>query len=56
MTNPYETDLGKNAANYTPLSPLSFIRRTASAYPNRAAVVHGNIKRNWAETYARTRR
>ena len=38
MTNPYETDLDKNAANFTPLSPLSFIRRTASTYQNRAAV------------------
>ncbi|MFT5181577.1 MAG: fatty-acyl-CoA synthase [Alphaproteobacteria bacterium] len=56
MTNPYETDdLGKNAANFTTLSPLSFIKRTASAYPNRAAVVHGSIRRNWAETYARTK-
>ena len=55
MTNPYETNLDKNPANYTPLSPLSFIRRAASVYPDRAAVVHGNIRRNWAETYARTR-
>lgn len=55
MTNPYETDLDKNTANFTPLSPLSFIRRTASAYPNRAAVIHGKIRRNWSETYARTR-
>ena len=55
MTNPYETNLAKNTANYTQLSPLSFIRRTASVYPDRAAVVHGKIKRTWAETYDRTR-
>ena len=55
MTNPYETNLAKNTANYTQLSPLSFIRRTASVYPDRTAVVHGNIKRSWAETYDRTR-
>ncbi|MDH3737595.1 MAG: acyl-CoA synthetase [Alphaproteobacteria bacterium] len=55
MANPYETDLDKNDANFTPLSPLSFIRRTASTYPNRTAVIHGNIRRNWAETYARAR-
>ncbi len=54
MTNPYETNLDKNAANYTPLSPLSFIRRAASVYPDHAAVVHGKIRRSWAETYART--
>ena len=55
MTNPYETDLGKNAANFTPLSPLSFIRRTAETFPTRTAVIHGKIRRNWADTYARTR-
>ncbi len=55
MTNPYETNLNKNAANYTQLSPLSFIRRTASVYPDRTAIVHGKIRRTWAETYARTR-
>ena len=55
MTNPYETNLDKNEANYTALSPLSFIRRTASTFPNRPAVIHGKIRRNWSETYARTR-
>ncbi len=49
----YERGLGQNAANYEPLSPLSFIKRTASVYPNRLAVVHGDIRRSWAETYIR---
>ena len=40
MTNPYETNLDRNLANYTQLSPLSFIRRTASVYPDRTAIVH----------------
>ena len=39
--NPYTIGLDKNAANYTPLSPLSFIERTASVYPQRASVIHG---------------
>ncbi len=56
MSNPYETDLDCNRANYTPLSPLTFIERAASVYPDRPAVVHGAIRRNWAETYARCRR
>ena len=51
--NPYETDLDRNAANHVPLSPLSFIRRTAAVYPYRTAVIHGDLKRNWGETYQR---
>ena len=56
MSNPFETDLDKNAANYTPLSPLSFLKRTAAVYPQRTAIVHGDIKRSYAEFYARSRR
>ncbi|HYH40181.1 MAG TPA: acyl-CoA synthetase [Azospirillum sp.] len=51
--NPYETDLDQNAANATPLTPLSFLRRTAAVFPNRTAVVHGPVRRTWAETYER---
>ncbi len=54
--NPYDVDLGPNDANYVPLSPLSFIRRTASVYPDRTAVIHGNLRRTWAQTYERCRR
>ena len=53
MNNPYRMGLEKNAANYTPLSPLSFIRWAASVYPNRVAIIHGNVQRTWKETYAR---
>ena len=39
--NAYQQGLDKNAANYVPpLSPLSFIRRTAMVYPTRTSVVH----------------
>jgi len=51
--NPYEIDLDQNAANTTPLTPLSFLRRTASVYPNRLAIVHGDLRRTWKETYER---
>ena len=51
--NPYEVDLDKNAANYVPLSPLSFIQRTAAVYPQRTAVIHGAVRRTWRETYER---
>ncbi|MCI4660862.1 MAG: acyl-CoA synthetase [Neomegalonema sp.] len=49
MPTDYETGLGRNAANYVPLSPLSFLRRTASVYPERPAIIHGPIRRNYAE-------
>ncbi|SEO42203.1 AMP-binding protein, partial [Aquisalimonas asiatica] len=52
----FEQHLGQTPANYTPLSPLTFIERTASVYPERTAVIHGSIRRSWAETYARCRR
>jgi fatty-acyl-CoA synthase len=51
--NPFEVDLDKNAANYAALSPLSFIRRTAAVYPDRIAVVHGELTRTWRQTYER---
>ena len=41
--NPYQLDLDKNAANYVPLTPLTFIRRTADVYPERTAVIHGGL-------------
>ncbi len=54
--NPYEQGLGKNAANYVPLSPLSFIERTAQVYPDRISVIHGARRFTWSETYTRCRR
>ena len=55
-TNPFEHDLDRNPANYTPLTPLSLIARTAYTYPRHLAVVHGERRYTWAETYARSRR
>ena len=52
----YEQGLAPTAVNHIALSPLSFIERTASVYPHYPAVVHGSIRRNWSETYARCRR
>jgi fatty-acyl-CoA synthase len=55
-SSPYEQDLYRNPANYTPLTPLSFIERAASVYPKRTAVIHGARRFTWKETYARCRR
>ncbi|MDF2094577.1 acyl-CoA synthetase [Aquibaculum arenosum] len=54
--NPFEQDLDRNSANYVPLSPLSFLPRTAAIYPQRTAVVHGRTSFTWAEAYERCRR
>ncbi len=56
MASPYSTDLDKNAANFTSLSPLTFIERAASVYPERTAVIYGDLRRSWSDTYARCRR
>ena len=52
----WQVGLERNAANYVPLTPLSFLARTAAVYPKRPAVVHGAVRRTWAETYVRCRR
>jgi fatty-acyl-CoA synthase len=54
--NPFERDLDRNAANCAPLTPLSFIARTAYIWPERVAVIHGPRRYTWGETYARSRR
>ena len=56
MTHIYDQHLERNSANHAPLSPLGFIARTAEVYPDQLAVVHGTLRRNWGETYARCRR
>ncbi len=52
----YSTDLDKNAANYTSLSPITFIERAASVYPDHPALIYGAKQQTWAQTYARSRR
>jgi len=54
--NQYSTDLDKNAANYSSLSPLTFIERAAAVYPDHPAIVYRELEQNWAETYRRCRR
>ncbi|WP_425314370.1 acyl-CoA synthetase [Rhizobium daejeonense] len=52
----YDRELDKNAANFSQMTPLSFIERTAQVYPGRTAVVYGDVRRNWLQTYDRVRR
>jgi len=54
--NPFETGLDRNPANHAPLTPLSFLERAASVYPEHVALIHGSARQTWRETYARCRR
>ena len=55
MRQHYEA-MPRNDANFVPLSPLSFITRTADLFPDRTAVIYGERRYTWAESYARMRR
>jgi fatty-acyl-CoA synthase len=48
--------LDRRTANFTPLSPLSFIRRSRDVYPQRPAVIYGARRYTWAQVYERTAR
>ncbi len=50
---PFAEGLDRNDANHAPLTPLSFLLRTAAIYPNRPAVVHGRLRRTYAELLER---
>ncbi len=52
----FTTGLERRPVNFAPLTPLDFIARTAAVYGDRLAVVHGDTRRNWRDTYARCRR
>lgn len=43
-------------ASHAALSPLSFLRKAAAVHPRHTAIVHGDVRRDWQETYERCRR
>jgi len=51
----YDRDLDRNAANFQPLTPLSFLRRTEQVHPTVTALIHGDLRRSWREVAARAR-
>jgi fatty-acyl-CoA synthase len=53
---PYVQGLERTEANYTPLTPVSFLAKAAQVYPQRVALIHGSLRRTWEETYSRSRR
>ncbi len=54
MSDLYNTGLSKNAANYQPLTPLTFLERTAAVFPHHTAIVHGAQRVSYAEFYRRS--
>ena len=54
--NPYAVGLDRNAANFAALTPVTFLEWSARTYPKRLAVVHGERRHTWGETYGRCRR
>lgn len=56
MTSIFDQDLPHTDANYSPMSPVDFIARTSSIYPDYTAVIHGDIRRSWSETHERCNR
>jgi fatty-acyl-CoA synthase len=56
VTSIYDLGLEPCNANYAVQSPVDFIERTASVYPDHPSIIHGAIRYTWAETGARCRR
>ncbi|WP_315799971.1 acyl-CoA synthetase [Bradyrhizobium sp. SZCCHNS3002] len=55
-TNQYKLGLDKTPANYVPLTPLSFLARSAAVYPDHVSTVYEGRSFTWRQTYERCRR
>jgi fatty-acyl-CoA synthase len=55
-SNIYRQHLERNRANYAPLTPLSFLQRSAAVYPKKTAVVHGARRFSYAQFRERCHR
>jgi fatty-acyl-CoA synthase len=56
MTNIFDQDLDPNSANFSALSPVSFVERSAEIFGDLSSVVHGHRKYTWAQTRDRSAR
>ncbi|WP_137939631.1 acyl-CoA synthetase [Chitinivorax sp. B] len=52
--NPFQIGLDANQANYTPLTPLTFLNRAAEIWPDKLAVIHGARRYTWGEMAVRS--
>lgn len=55
-SNHFDMSLEKNDANYVPLTPISFLERTAQIFPQKLSVIYGARRYTWAQTYERAKR
>ncbi len=51
--NIYKQNLDQNKANFAALTPLSFIERAASVYPDHCSIIHGETRYTWSQTWQR---
>ncbi len=56
MTTPYDIGLDRNAANFQPLTPMSFLARAAEVYPEQTAIIHGARCWNYDEFFTRAKK
>ena len=49
----YDQGLEQNEANYEALTPISFLERSATLYPDYPATQHGEESRSWSEVHCR---
>jgi 3-(methylthio)propionyl---CoA ligase len=49
----YDQHLEKGPANYRPLTPVSFLARSAAVYPNKTAIIHGDMRFSYKTFYTR---
>ncbi|MBB5045750.1 fatty-acyl-CoA synthase [Rhodopseudomonas rhenobacensis] len=54
--NPYRIGLDQNPANYVPLTPLSFLERSANVYPQLTSTVYEGRRFTWGQTRERCHR
>ncbi len=56
MPGIFEIGLDRNAANFQPLTPLSYLERAAMTFPDQTAIVHGAARTSYRDFFARSRR
>ncbi|QOL26412.1 acyl-CoA synthetase [Thalassotalea sp. LPB0316] len=56
MNNIYQQGLDQVYANSTPLSPVNFLQRTAQVFPERIAIIHGELRISYREYYENVNR
>ncbi len=56
MSNPYEQNLDRRAANHQPLTPLIYLERAAMTFPDRVAIIHGDLRLTYRDFWRRSLR